>query len=434
MPNSSLLSLKIAIIGLGYVGLPVAAAFAARGFDVLGFDIDNKRLDELRDGRDGTASVTSVELRQPSLSFSNREEDLRDRDVLIVAVPTPVDEAKRPDLTPFKGAAATVGRNMKPGAISVFESTVFPGATEEVAVPILERESGLRLGEGFDVGYSPERINPGDTARGFAEITKIVSASSEAATDLLEALYGAVVTAGIHRAPSIKVAEAAKVIENTQRDLNIALMNELSMLFHQMGIDTRDVLKGSATKWNFLPFQPGLVGGHCIGVDPYYLTHKANEIGMTPQVILAGRGTNEAMPAFVAGKIIQESVRLGLPMPPRVTVFGMTYKADVPDTRNSKVVDLIRELEKFGAEVVVHDPLADPHQVSEEYGITLTPAEDLGAADVAVLAVPHKQFSRGDDGWQTLAGALKGKKGLVADIPAQLDRNCVPDGVRLWRL
>lgn len=434
MPNTSIPSLKIAIIGLGYVGLPVATAFAASGFDVLGFDINHARLEELRNGRDSTASVTSGDLRQPTLSFSDREQDLRDRDVFIVAVPTPVDSAKRPDLSPFESAAVTVGRNMKAGAISVFESTVYPGATEEVAVPILERESGMRLGDGFEVGYSPERINPGDTARGFAEITKIVSASSEAATDLLVALYGAVVTAGIHRAPSIKVAEAAKVIENTQRDLNIALMNELAMLFHQMGIDTRDVLEGSATKWNFLPFQPGLVGGHCIGVDPYYLTHKANEIGMTPQVILAGRGTNEAMPAFVAGKIIQESVKLGLPMPPRVTVLGMTYKADVPDTRNSKVVDLIRELEQFGASVEVMDPLADPGQVAEEYGITLTPEDRLTAADVAVLAVPHRQFCQEGIGWSAVTDVLKNGQGLVADIPARLDRTHVPEGIRLWRL
>lgn len=434
MSNSALHSLKIAVIGLGYVGLPVAAAFAARGFDVLGFDINTTRLKALREGRDSTASVTSDELQQASLAFSDREQDLKDRDVLIIAVPTPVDEAKRPDLTPFRHAAQTAGRNLKQGAICVFESTVYPGATEEVAVPILERESGLRLGDGFEVGYSPERINPGDTARGFAEITKIVSASSTAATDLLVALYGDVVTAGIHRAPSIKVAEAAKVIENTQRDLNIALMNELAMVFHQMDIDTRDVLAGSATKWNFLPFQPGLVGGHCIGVDPYYLTHKANEIGMTPQVILAGRGTNEAMPAFVAGKIIQESVRLGLPMPPRITVLGITYKANVPDTRNSKVVDLIRELEKFGATVAVHDPLADPDQVSEEYDLELTPADRLEPADVAVLAVPHDGFVRDGSAWQTLKNVLKDERGLVADIPALLDRDSVPDGIRLWRL
>lgn len=432
MPETA--STKLAIIGLGYVGLPVATAFAAKGYEVVGFDINTKRLAELSAGRDGTASVLPEDLSHPTLSFSAEEADLSDCDVLIVAVPTPVDEAKRPDLTPFRKAAETVGRNMKRGAIVVFESTVFPGATEDVAVPILTQQSGYRLGEDFEVGYSPERINPGDTSRGFSDITKIVAASSAHSTDLLVALYGSVITAGIHRAPSIKVAEAAKVIENTQRDLNIALMNELAMLFHQMDIDTRDVLAGSATKWNFLPFQPGLVGGHCIGVDPYYLTHKAHEIGMTPQVILAGRGTNEAMPGFVAGKIIQESVRLGLTASPQVTVLGITYKANVPDTRNSKVVDLIRELQNFGARVQVADPLADPSEVIDEYGITLTPLEALEPADVAVLAVPHTQFCEGASGWETVKGCLRDNKGLVADIPAQLDRGAVSEGVHLWRL
>ena len=427
-------SLKIAVIGLGYVGLPVATAFAAEGYDVVGFDINKKRLEELRAGKDGTASVSPADLTQASLTFSGEENALSDRDVLIIAVPTPVDEAKRPDLTPFRKAAETVGRNMKRGAIAVFESTVFPGATQDVAVPLLEQQSGYRLGDGFEVGYSPERINPGDTSRGFSDITKIVAASSEAATDLLVSLYGSVVTAGIHRAPSIKVAEAAKVIENTQRDLNIALMNELAMLFQQMDIDTRDVLQGAATKWNFLPFQPGLVGGHCIGVDPYYLTHKAHEIGMTPQVILAGRGTNEAMPGFVAGKIIQESVRLGLTMPPKVTVLGITYKANVPDTRNSKVVDLVRELEKFGALVQVVDPLADANQVADDYKITLASTDDLEAADVVVLGVPHSEFFEGDTAWATPLSLLRDGEGLVADIPAKLDRETVPEGVQLWRL
>ncbi|MBN9670579.1 nucleotide sugar dehydrogenase [Roseibium aggregatum] len=434
MSIPSIQSKSIAVIGLGYVGLPVAVAFAARGFDVLGFDIDRGRLAELNEGMDRTASVTSLELVQETLSFSADEEALCGRDVMIVAVPTPVDAAKRPDLTPFQKAAATAGRQIRPGAIVVFESTVFPGATEDVGVPILERESGLRLGVDFEVGYSPERINPGDTARDFSDITKIVSASSAQASETLASLYGAVVTAGIHKAPSIKVAEAAKVIENTQRDLNIALMNELAMLFHQMGIDTRDVIEGSQTKWNFLPFQPGLVGGHCIGVDPYYLTHKAHEIGFSPQVILAGRGTNEAMPAFVAGKIIQESVKLGLPMPPKVAVLGLTYKADVPDTRNSKVVDLIRELERFGAEVRVHDPLAIPHQVAEEYDLTLHDLEDISGAHAVILAVPHAQFLQGGNGWRTVAGVLKNGSGLVADLPAALERTAAPENITLWRL
>lgn len=434
MISRNLSQLKIAVIGLGYVGLPVAVAFAGKGYDVLGYDISQGRLDELKAGSDSTASVSTAELNQHCLSFSSDEALLKDCDVFIVAVPTPVDDAKRPDLTPFKGAAETVGRNMKRGSIVVFESTVFPGATEEVAVPLLEHASQLTLHDGFEVGYSPERINPGDGQRGFSDITKIVSASSETATEILADLYGSVVSAGIHKAPSIKVAEASKVIENTQRDLNIALMNELSMMFHQIGIDTRDVLAGSATKWNFLPFQPGLVGGHCIGVDPYYLTHKAHEIGMTPQVILAGRGTNEAMPGFVAGKVIQESVKLGQPMPLKIAVLGITYKADVPDTRNSKVVDLIHELEKFGAEVLVHDPLADHDQVREEYGIDLSDLDQLQESHVVVLAVPHTQFLQGHDGWQMTTSVLKNSTGLVADIPAVLDRETVPDNVTLWRL
>jgi len=434
MSEISVSSKKIAVIGLGYVGLPVAAAFAAKGFDVLGFDINLRRLEELKAGRDGTASVTAEDLALDTLAFSGDETDLADRDILIIAVPTPVDQAKRPDLTPFMNAAATAGRNLKQGAIVVFESTVYPGATEDVAVPVLERESGLVLGDGFAVGYSPERINPGDSQRGFSDIIKIVSASSDDAAATLASLYGAVVTAGIHLAPSIRVAEAAKVIENTQRDLNIALMNELAMLFHRMGIDTRDVLAGAATKWNFLPFQPGLVGGHCIGVDPYYLTHKAHEIGLTPQVILAGRGTNEAMPDFIAGKIIQECVKLGLPMPPKIAVLGVTYKANVPDTRNSKVVELIRELEKFGAEVQVHDPMADPEEVRKEYGITLSSCDGLSGADTVVLAVPHRQFLQGTAIWSLMSGILKNGTGLVADIPALLDRDAVPAGVRLWRL
>jgi UDP-N-acetyl-D-glucosamine/UDP-N-acetyl-D-galactosamine dehydrogenase len=434
MSQQSIFTKKIAVIGLGYVGLPVAVSFAAKGFDVLGFDINPKRLLELKKGLDSTSSVNAEELSSDTLIFSANEKDLCDRDVLIVAVPTPVDQTKQPDLSPFRSAAITVGRNLKPNAVVVFESTVYPGATEEVAAPLLEKESGLKLGQEFEIGYSPERINPGDNQRGFSDITKIVSASSDEAAKMLAELYGSVVTAGIHLASSIKVAEASKVIENTQRDLNIALMNELSMLFQQLDIDTRDVLAGSATKWNFLPFQPGLVGGHCIGVDPYYLTHKAHEIGMTPQVILAGRGTNEAMPAFVAGKIIQEGVKIGLPTPPKIAVLGVTYKADVPDTRNSKVVDLVQELEKFGADVVAHDPLADPAEVEAEYGITLSSYEALSGADAVILAVPHSHYLQGQTGWAKVSGLLKNSMGLVADIPAILERDNIPDGITLWRL
>ncbi|MBD1546383.1 nucleotide sugar dehydrogenase [Roseibium aggregatum] len=424
----------VAVIGLGYVGLPVAVAFARAGHRVRGFDIKSDRLSALRGGNDVTASVSPDDLGHPNLTFTGDPAELADCEIFIVAVPTPIDRAKRPDLRPFESAARTVGSVMRKGAIIVFESTVFPGATEDIAVPILEEASGLTFGRDFEVGYSPERINPGDTVHGFADIMKIVSASSGAAADTLCDFYGSVVTAGIHRAPSIKVAEAAKVIENTQRDLNIALMNELAVLFHAMDIDTRDVLAGSATKWNFLPFQPGLVGGHCIGVDPYYLTHKAHEIGLTPQVILAGRGTNEAMPAFIAGKIIQACVKLGRKMPPKIAVLGLTYKANVPDTRNSKVVDLVRELVDFGADVRIHDPLALSDEVEAEYGLRLSPLEDLAGADAVILAVPHAAFFQADNAWPVILPLLGDGATLVADLPARLARSKKPEAVTLWRL
>ncbi|MTH97217.1 nucleotide sugar dehydrogenase [Roseibium sp. RKSG952] len=424
----------VAIIGLGYVGLPVAVAFASAGHRTIGFDIKPERVKALKAGIDVTGSVANDAFEQPDLSFTCDPQELSDAQIFVVAVPTPVDHAKRPDLAPFKAAAKTVGSFMRRGSIVVFESTVFPGATEEIAVPILEQASGLEFGRDFQVGYSPERINPGDRERGFKDIVKIVSASSDQAIDDLVTLYGSAIDAGIHRAPSIRVAEAAKVIENTQRDLNIALMNELSMMFHAMGIDTRDVLEGSATKWNFLPFQPGLVGGHCIGVDPYYLTHKVHEIGMTPQVILAGRGTNEAMPGFIAGKIIQTCVKLGRTMPPKIAVLGITYKANVPDTRNSKVVDLVRELNEFGAEVLIHDPTADPDETYAEYGISLSGIAELAEADAVVLAVPHDSFFEQGDAWRLIEGLLGQDRCLVADIPARLDRNETPDNVMLWRL
>ncbi|WP_417674242.1 nucleotide sugar dehydrogenase [Roseibium sp.] len=434
MTSAAPISRKVAVIGLGYVGLPVAVAFAGAGHRVTGFDIKTDRLNDLRNGHDVTSSVTPEELRQTGLTFTGNARDLADCEIFVVAVPTPIDRAKRPDLRPFESAARTVGSVMRKGAIVVFESTVFPGATEDIAVPILEEASGLTFGRDFEVGYSPERINPGDTVHGFSDIMKIVSASSKAATDTLCDFYGSVVTAGIHRSPSIKVAEAAKVIENTQRDLNIALMNELAVMFHAMDIDTRDVLAGSATKWNFLPFQPGLVGGHCIGVDPYYLTHKAHEIGLTPQVILAGRGTNEAMPAFIAGKIIQACVRLGRKMPPKIAVLGLTYKANVPDTRNSKVVDLIRELSDFGADVRVHDPLALSDEVEAEYGLQLSSLEDLAGSDAVILAVPHAVFFQGDDAWPVVLPLLGSGATLVADLPAKLSRSQKPAEVTLWRL
>ncbi|MEI2386956.1 nucleotide sugar dehydrogenase [Breoghania sp. JC706] len=424
----------LSVIGLGYVGLPVAAAFASAGFSVVGFDIDEARVAELKSGRDRTGSIDCQALANDRLILSCDPESLRDVDIHIVAVPTPIDGAKQPDLRPLVAAARTLAKQIKPGALLVFESTVYPGATEEVIVPVLEAGSGLVFGKDFEVGYSPERINPGDPAREFSTIAKVVSGSTPEVAQRLAALYGSVVTAPIHVAPSIRVAEAAKVIENTQRDLNIALMNELSVLFHTLGIDTRDVLEAAGTKWNFLNFQPGLVGGHCIGVDPYYLTHKALAAGHTPQVVLAGRGINEYMAGFVATSVVQEAAALGRCGPLTVTVLGVTYKANVPDTRNSKVVNLVRELEKFSVRVQVIDPLADPQQVREEYGLDLLSGDAVAPADAVILAVPHDAFANRRPDWALVGSFLKSGVGVVADIPAILPRETKPDGVTLWRL
>lgn len=424
----------LSVIGLGYVGLPVATSFAAAGFSVTGFDIDTGRIAELAAGRDRTGSVSEADLACERLHVTDDPAHLDEVDIHIVAVPTPIDGAKQPDLRPLARAAKMLAPHLKRDALVVFESTVYPGATQEVIVPLLEKGSGLKVGDDFTVGYSPERINPGDPAREFSTIAKIVSGSSPQVADRLAALYGAVISAPIHIAPSIRVAEAAKVIENTQRDLNIALMNELSVIFHTLGIDTRDVLAAAGTKWNFLNFQPGLVGGHCIGVDPYYLTHKALAIGHTPQVVLAGRGINEHMAGFVATSLVQEAASLGLPSPLTVTVLGVTYKANVPDTRNSKVVNLVRELEKFSVRVQVVDPLADPAQTLEEYGLDLVPAEAVQPADAVVLAVPHEAFAGRAPDWDLIGTFLKDGPAVVADIPAILPREEKPETVRLWRL
>ncbi len=423
----------LSVIGLGYVGLPVAVAFSKRGHNVVGFDVDERRISELRSGHDRTGEIDSDRLREHAPHWTGNPDDLRGADIHIVAVPTPIDAGRQPDLSLLRDAAATVGDAMRPGAIVVFESTVFPGATEEVAVPVLERHSGLTLGRDFEVGYSPERINPGDQEHRFETVAKVVSASSPDALSRLADLYGSVIDAPIHLAPSIRVAEAAKVIENTQRDLNIALMNELAMVFHRLGIDTNDVLDAAASKWNFPPFRPGLVGGHCIGVDPYYLTHKALEVGHTPQVVLAGRGTNEEMARFVATQVVQECVRLGRAQPLSVIVLGITFKANIPDIRNSKVADLVTELEQFGVDVQIADPHADPRDVESEYGLIIKPLEKLTAADAVVLAVPHREFL-GGGGWPLIAPMLRGSNGLVADISTRLSRDDTPDGITLWRL
>ncbi len=384
---------RIAVVGLGYVGLPLAVAFA-RHFPTIGFDTKAARIAELREGRDSTREVAPEELAAvaASLSFTGDPAGLADANVFVVTVPTPVDKHKRPDLGPLVAASRTVGRHLSPGGVVIYESTVYPGATEEVCVPALEAASGLRLGEGFAVGYSPERINPGDREHRLETIVKITSGSDPGTARFVDALYRRIVAAGTHPAPSIRVAEAAKVIENTQRDLNIALVNELARIFHRLGIDTLDVLEAAGTKWNFLPFRPGLVGGHCIGVDPYYLTYKAQEVGHHPEIILAGRRINDGMGRYVATEIVKLMNRKRiLASGSRVLVLGLAFKENTPDLRNTKVIDLVRELEAFGARVTVHDPWVDPDEARAEYGLEL--ADDPGGGhDAVVLAVAHREF------------------------------------------
>jgi UDP-N-acetyl-D-galactosamine dehydrogenase len=422
---------KIAVIGLGYVGLPVAVAFARSGAAVVGFDVDRNRIDELRAGVDRTREVDKADLSHPTLAYASDAAALASADFYIVTVPTPIDASRRPDLGAIYAASDTVGRYLKRGDIVVYESTVYPGAVEEDCVPRLERTSGLRSGADFTVGYSPERINPGDKNHRFETITKVVAGQDEKTLQIIADVYGSVVTAGIHRAPSIRVAEAAKVIENTQRDLNIAFMNELSALFERLGIDTGDVLAAAATKWNFQKYYPGLVGGHCIGVDPYYLTYRAEQAGYDPQVILAGRKINDAVGQRVARECVRRLLKRGQGAA-TVTILGMTFKENVPDTRNSKVADIVKELRSFGLAVQVHDPLADPHEVKREYGIELMRAEALRPADAVIFAVAHEAFVRG--GWPLLMKLLGKDGGIVLDVKSQLDRRQKPDEVELWRL
>lgn len=409
---------RISVIGLGYVGLPVAVAFARAGFDVTGFDIDADRISELRAGHDRTREVPDAELEASAIRFTGDAGDLARADFHIVTVPTPITPGKQPDLTPLMAASRTVGRILKKGDIVVYESTVYPGATEEDCIPVLEKESGLTADRDFGIGYSPERINPGDRAHRFESITKVVSGSTPIVLDIVARTYGAVVAAGIHQAPSIKVAEAAKVIENTQRDLNIALMNELAMIFARMGIRSRDVLAAAATKWNFMPFSPGLVGGHCIGVDPYYLTAKAEALGFRPEVILAGRRTNDGMGAYIAGELVKALVRAGRIANARIGILGITFKEDVPDLRNSRVPDILHALAEYGLTTMIHDPLADPAQVTREYGLTLSGMESLAELDALIIAVPHAAYR--DLGARKLATLLR-EGGLIFDIRSCLD-------------
>jgi len=426
---------KVAIVGLGYVGLPIAVAFGKQGH-VIAFDINEARVKELNTGCDRNDDVPASDFEGCKAEYTSDPARLADADFIIVAVPTPVDDAKRPDLTPLVRASETVGRALRPGAIVVYESTVYPGATEEVCVPILERESGFKCGREFKVGYSPERINPGDHEHTFSRIIKVVSGQDADTLDVVASVYSSVVAAGVYKASTIRVAEAAKVIENTQRDLNIALINELAIIFHRMGIDTNDVLAAAGTKWNFLKFSPGLVGGHCIGVDPYYLTHKAEQFGYIPQVILSGRRINDGMGTFVAKEIVKKTLALGKcsfdGQPPLATILGLTFKENVSDLRNTRITDMVQALRSYSFSVQVHDPLADPAEAEHEYGIRLTPFEELKPAHAVILAVAHSQFR--ENSWALVKGLLKGGEGVVGDIRGLLCREEIPQGITLWRL
>ena len=422
----------VSVIGLGYVGLPVAAAFGKQK-KTIGFDINPTRIAELRRGYDRTSEVSPEDLSATDILYTSDINVLRQADFHIVAVPTPVDSANKPDLTPVLRASETVGKALKKGDIIVFESTVYPGVTEEECVPILERVSGLVCGSDFTVGYSPERINPGDKEHTFTKIRKVVSGQDPETLEIVASVYGSVVTAGVHSAPTIKVAEAAKVIENTQRDLNIALMNELALIFDRLGIDTGDVLEAAGTKWNFLGFRPGLVGGHCIGVDPYYLTHKAEMIGYIPQVILAGRRINDSMGKYIAQQAVKEIILAGHNvLGTWVTVLGLTFKEDCPDLRNSRVIDIIQELEGYGIKVQVHDPLADEEESRLEYGVSLIPFDQLSPASAVIVAVAHQDYRR-----MTADQLLTLTQGnpVVLDVKGIYDRKAMEGaGIRLWRL
>ena len=425
---------RIAVVGLGYVGLPLAVEFGKK-YDTAGFDLSEAKVANYRRHVDPTGEVSSADLKAASrLTVSTDPASLRQADFIIVAVPTPVDEGHIPDFSPLVGASTTVGANMKKGAIVVYESTVYPGATEEVCIPLLEKHSGMQWMRDFHVGYSPERVNPGDKERTISKIVKVVSGDDAATLEKVALLYGSIVTAGVHRASSIKVAEAAKVIENTQRDLNIALMNELALIFDKIGIDTLEVLQAAGTKWNFLPFRPGLVGGHCIGVDPYYLTHKAEMLGYHPQVILAGRRINDGMAQYVAQQTVKRMIHGGNAVKgSKVIVLGLTFKENCPDIRNSKVADLVAELGEFGCDVSVHDPMAEPDDARHEYGISLKPWEELPQkADAIVAAVSHKHYlgmPLGD-----ILGRLR-NGGLFVDVKCAYDPAKIrAAGHELWRL
>jgi UDP-N-acetyl-D-galactosamine dehydrogenase len=424
---------KVAVVGLGYVGLPLAVAFG-RKWDTIGFDLSLTKVSSYRRFIDPTGEVTSDDLRAANrLVVTTDPAALADADFVVVAVPTPVDDAHQPDFGPLASASESVGRHLKRGATVIYESTVYPGATEEVCVPILEKSSGMRWRQDFHVGYSPERINPGDREHTLTRIIKVVSGDDADTLEEVAALYESIVAAGVYRASSIRVAEAAKVIENTQRDLNIALVNELAIIFNRIGIDTLEVLEAAGTKWNFLPFRPGLVGGHCIGVDPYYLTHKAEMLGYHPEVILAGRRINDNMGKFIAEQTVKQMVRNGHAVrDAKVSVLGLSFKENVPDLRNSHVIDVINELRTYGIRVFVHDPVADPVEARDEYGLDLVPWEALPTADAMVLAVAHRRFR--DMGVELLARKIA-KGGCFIDVKSHFDVAALrAAGLNVWRL
>src|SRR4051794_33196690 len=423
----------VAVVGLGYVGLPVAIAFG-RERPTIGYDLSARRIENLKHLVDATGEVATAELMAAKLFAPTGDPaELSQADFIIVAVPTPINAARQPDFAPLESASETVGRHMKRGATVIYESTVYPGATEEVCVPILEKASGMRWRQDFHVGYSPERINPGDKEHTFTRILKIVSGDDAETLEKVAEIYGSVVKAGVYKASSIRVAEAAKVIENTQRDLNIAFVNELAIIFERMGLDTLEVLKAAGTKWNFLPFRPGLVGGHCIGVDPYYLTHKAELMGYHPEVILAGRRINDSMGSHIARKAVQQMIHAGRNIKgARVNILGLTFKENVPDLRNSKVIDIIRELQEFGVETFVHDPHASPEDALHEYGVRLADWESLPAADALILAVPHRRYLE-----QPQEAYLRKvvREGCIIDVKSVLDASSLrKEGMRVWRL
>jgi UDP-N-acetyl-D-galactosamine dehydrogenase len=432
-PESSQREATVAVVGLGYVGLPVAVEFGKRR-PTIGYDVSRGKIDKLLHRIDTTGELSAAELSQAQyLRFTPDPAQLERADFVIVAVPTPITAARHPDLGPLEAASVTVGSHLKPGAVVIYESTVYPGATEEVCVPLLEKHSGMKWRQDFHVGYSPERINPGDREHSFTRITKVVSADDAETLDRIATLYATVIKAGIYRASSIRVAEAAKVIENTQRDLNIAFVNELAIIFDKLGLNTQEVLNAAATKWNFLPFRPGLVGGHCIGVDPYYLTYKAELVGYHPEVILSGRRINDGMGAYVARKTVQQMIHAGRNIKgAKINVLGLTFKENCSDVRNSKVVDIVRELRDFGVEAFVHDPTADPVEAMDQYGLRLHSWEDLPVADALILAVAHSGFLA----LPTAAYIQKMvPRGCFIDVKSALDPSLFQqEGVRVWRL